>query len=131
MAFHWVPPPSSSLKINVHGIYSNTFRPSANDSGIGAIYRDSQGQLKLLTVGTIPFLTQLGNQLWACFVPLVRGFEEGYRDVILETDNYEAFKTMKLFHLGAPTSVYDLASQIDIRIKDKRWKCKSILYLWQ
>lgn len=90
MAFHWVPPSPSTLKINVHGIYSNMVRPSANDTGIDAIYRDWEGQLKLLTVGTIPFLTHLGNQLWACYVPLVRAFEEGYRDVILETDNHDA-----------------------------------------
>lgn len=74
-------------------------------------------------------LTQLGNQLWATFVALNRAFEEGYHDVVLETDNHEAYKIMKNFHIGAPTSVYDLASQIDIRAKNKRWKCK-IAYVY-
>lgn len=36
---------------------------------------------------------------------------------------------MKHFDLGAPAAVYDIASQIDIRIKDKRWKCM-ILYVF-
>lgn len=124
MAYHWIPPLGSKLKINVHGTFSDLVRPSANDSGIGAIYRNAEGELKLLTVGTIPFLTQLGNQLWAIFIALLRAFFEGYRDVELETDNYEAYLILKNFHLGAPTCVFDLASQIDIRVKDIRWRCK-------
>lgn len=120
MAFNWIPPSGSTLKINVLGTFSNTLSPNYNDSGIGAIYRNSDGELKLLTLGTIPYLTKLGNQLWAVFIALLRAFFEGYRDIILETDNYEAYMIMKYLHLGAPASVYDLASQIDIRVKDKR-----------
>lgn len=99
MAFNWGPPLPPTLKINVHGIYSNTVFPAGNDSGIGAVYRNSDGELKLITVGTIPFLTQVGNQLWAIFVALLRAYFEGYRDVELETDNYEAYMILKTFHL--------------------------------
>lgn len=119
MAFNWIPPTGSTLKINVHGTFSNTLSPTYNDSGIWAIYRDSDGNLKLLTLGTFPYLTKLGNQLWAVFIALLRAFFEGYRDIILKADNYEAYMIIKYFHLGAPASVYDLASQIDIRVKEK------------
>lgn len=103
---------------------------SSNDSGIGAIYRDSEGTMHLLTVGTIPFLTPLGNQLWAMYVPLLRAFEEGFHDVTLETDNLEAFNMLKNFDQGVPSPVYDLVSQIDIRVKKKAWKCKvAFVYL--
>lgn len=63
MTNHWVPPLPHVLKINVHGIYSNTPSPCSNNFGIEAIYRNSERDLKLLTVGTIPFLTQLATQL--------------------------------------------------------------------
>lgn len=60
---------------------------------------------------------------------LNRAFEERYRDIVLETDNHEAYMVMKNFAIGAPAGVYDLASQIDIRSKDRRWKCK-IAYVY-
>lgn len=90
---------------------------------------DLNGNLELLTVGTIPFLNPLGTLFWIVMVALNRAFTEGFRDVILETDNHEAYKVMKNFHLGAPAGVYDVASQIDIKAKDKRWKCK-ITYVY-
>lgn len=61
MAFHWIPPPPNTLKINVHGTSTLMPSPVANDSGIGAIYRDSEGALQMLTVGTIPYLASLEN----------------------------------------------------------------------
>lgn len=112
MSFPWVPPPPPTLKINVHGTYSESVRPSGNDSGIGAIYRDCNGNLKLLTVGTIHCLTQLGNQLWAVFVALLRAYFEGYPDIVLETDNYEAYHVVKHFIQGAPTDVLETAYRI-------------------
>lgn len=102
-------------------MFTSTLLPnfSGNDSGIGAIYRDSEVTMHLLIVGTIPFLTPLGNQLWAMYVPLLRAFEEGFRDVELETDNLEAYNVIKNFEQGVPAHVYDLVSQIDIRVKSK------------
>lgn len=93
MAFHWVPPPQGTLKINVHGSASRTALPNGNDTGLAAIYRDSVGNLRHmhLTIGVIPNLTPLGNQLWAIFIALRRAFLKGYRDVIVETDNLQAY----------------------------------------
>lgn len=36
--------------------------------------------------------------------------------------------TIKHFYLGTPPDVYDIALQIDIRVKDARWKCK-VMYV--
>lgn len=47
-------------------------------------------------------------------------FIEGYRDVIVETDNLPAFLEIKNFSLGAQASVFDILSQIDIRLHDVR-----------
>lgn len=124
MALHWVPPPPGALKINVHAISVEEPFPNGNDSGIGAVYRDAVGGLKHITLGVIPELSVLGNQLWAIYAPLKRAFLEGFRDVRIETDNYEAFKVVRNFNIGAPASVYDIAKQIDILSHDKRWTCK-------
>lgn len=117
------PPPPGTLKINVHGTSSRTPSPNGFYNGIGAVYRNSERELKHLTIGVIPQLTPLGNQLWAIFAPLKRAFKLGYRDVILETDNLESYLVMKNFHIGAPAGVYDIATQINTRIKDARWFC--------
>lgn len=81
----------------------------------------------MLTVRTIPFLTPLGNQLRAMYVPILRAYEEGFRNVEIETDNYEANKVVKHFDQGVQSPVYDIASQVDIRVKNKSWKCKIAL----
>lgn len=58
------------------------------------------------------------------YVLILRAYEEGCRDIIVETDNYEAYQVVKNFEQGVPYVVYDLATQMDIRIKHKSWKCK-------
>lgn len=123
MPYHWVPPPPGMLKINVHGTSSRIPSAYGFKTGIGAAYRDSEGVLKHLTLGVIPQLSTLGNQMWAIYIALRRAFKPGYRDVILETDNLEAFLVVKNYHVGAPAGVFHLASQIDILLRDRRWFC--------
>lgn len=101
MAFHWIPPPLGVLKINVHGIHSSVPRPNGNTTSIGGVYRDANGEFKLLTIGVVPGLSRIGNQLWAIYAPMRRAFIKGYRHVMIETDNHEAFQiieTLKLEH---------------------------------
>lgn len=102
------------LKINVHDIHSTIQLPNGNNIGICAGYRGANGDLKLLTLGVVPRLSSLGNQLWAVYAPMRRAFKEGYHNVIIKTDNFDAFKAIRDFNAGAPTSVYHLLSQIDI-----------------
>lgn len=71
MVYDWIPPTTSTLKIHVHGTFSNTLSRSINDSGIRVVYRDMNGDLKLLTVGTILYLTPLGNQLQIAHIALL------------------------------------------------------------
>lgn len=63
MAYHWIPPPPGTLKINVHALYSDSPIANGNISGIGIIFRDHNGFLKLNTLGVIPNLSPMGNQL--------------------------------------------------------------------
>lgn len=58
------------------------------------------------------------------FIVLKREFPEGYRDVIVETDNLMAYRAIKNFSIGAQAHVFDILSQIDICIiRDPRWFC--------
>lgn len=123
MVYHWIPPPSGSLKINVHATYSNIPAENSNVSGFEVIYRNSNGQMKHTTLGVIHNLSPLGNELWAIYLPLRRAFLEGYRDVILETDNMEAFRVIRDYSAGALAAIYDIASQIDMLVGDSRWYC--------
>lgn len=123
MAYHWVPPPQGTLKINVHGSAARIPTRHGNNTGVGAIYRDSAGKLRHLNIRVIPNLTPLGNQLWAIYIVLRRAYLEGYRDVIVETDNLQAYRAIRNFSLGAITPVFDIISQIDIRLRDPGWFC--------
>lgn len=118
MAFHWIPPPPGALKINVHGTHTVIPLPNGNNTGIGAIYRDANGQFKLMTTGVIPRLSRMGNKLWAIYFAMRRTFKEGYHNVIIETDNLDAFKAIKSFNMGASASVYHIVNQIDLLLKN-------------
>ena len=94
-----------------------------NTSGIGASYRDSEGELKFVTLGTIRGLTPLGTQLWAMYAPLRRAAVQEFDDIRLETDNFEAYMTIKRFKEGVPAQVFDIADQLDTLIRDDKWRC--------
>lgn len=113
MAFHWIPHPPGVLKINVHGTSSRSSSVYGLRTGIGAVYHDSDGALKHLTIGVIPQLSAFGNQMWGIYITLRRAYKLGYRDVNNETDNLEAFLVIKNYHIGAPSGVYHIASQIN------------------
>lgn len=123
MAYHWIPPPPGTLKINVHAIYSDVPAANGNISGIGIIFRNHNGFLKLTTLGVIPNLSPLGNQLWAVFIALRRARIQGYRDIIIETDNIHAFRTIRDYDAGTIPAVFDITSQIDVLLKDAHWFC--------
>ncbi|WOH14638.1 hypothetical protein DCAR_0934158 [Daucus carota subsp. sativus] len=123
MAYHWIPPTQGTLKINVHGTYSTVPSDAGNTSGLGVVFLNSTSSLRHVTVGTISFLSRLGVQLWAICVPLRHALLKRCRSVVLATDNLEAFRVIRDFNLGASASVYDIISQIDILIKDRRWTC--------
>lgn len=62
--------PPGALKINVHGVHTMVPRPNGNTTGIGAAYRDGNGELKMFIVGVIHRLSRVGNQLWAKYCPM-------------------------------------------------------------
>lgn len=92
----------------MHGHHSHSQLNNGNSTGIGAIQRDSKGEMKLLTTGVFPGLTLLGNQLWAMYAPLRRATVQGFNDIRLETDNYEAYMTIKHFRDGVAASVFNI-----------------------
>lgn len=118
MALHWAPPPPGAIKINVHGHTISSPLSNGNSLGIGAIFITSGAEISLLTTSAIPALTPLGNQLWAMYVPLRRAVVQEYDDLRLETDNYEAYMTIKHFHVGVSASIFDIADQLDTLIHD-------------
>ena len=122
-ALHWSRPRPDALKINVHGHAVKTPLSNGNSMGMGAVYRDSDTDMRLLTTGVIPGLTPLGNQLWAMYVPLRRAIVHEFKDIILETDNYQAYMTIKHFREGVAASVFDVTDQLDTLIRDKSRKC--------
>lgn len=93
------------------------------------IARNSEGELLKLYAGVIPHLTPLQNQLWSMLHGLIRGFEDNYRDIILETDIREAFNVINNFPFDVPVEAIVPATQIFIRLHDPRRSC-SIVYVF-
>lgn len=76
----------------------------SNTSGIGVVLRTSNGNLVNCVVGTIPGLNPLSTNLWAVQVGLRRAFLEGALNVIIETDNMDAYGAIQFAVLHTFTS---------------------------
>lgn len=50
----------------------------------------------------------------------IKGFEDNYRNIIVVTDNWEAFNVLKIFSYNVPAEAIEPAIQIFIRIHDPR-----------
>lgn len=107
----------------MHAVNSHIPAENGRSQGIGAVIRNSVGELKHLTLGVINNLSSLGNQLWAIYAPLRTAFLLGYGGIVFKTYNHEAFTVIKNFIMAAPHVVFDLANQIDILLRDRRWFC--------
>lgn len=108
MDLHWIPPPIGVLKINVHGESFHAPMPNGNTNGIGVVLRTSAGNLVNCITGTILNLSPLVNQLWAILIGLRKAFVERATNIILETDNVEAFGTISYAHLNQHCELADL-----------------------
>lgn len=73
-------------------------------NGIRVVFHNSDGVFKHLTIAVILELSPLGNHLWAIFITLRRAYKLGYRDVMMETDNLEAFNVIKNYHIEVPAA---------------------------
>lgn len=77
MEMNWVPPPVSTLKVNVHTSSFVHHMPNGNTNGIGMVLRNLNENLVNCISGTIPGVTPLGAQLWSVQIGLRRAFVEG------------------------------------------------------
>lgn len=121
MQCHWTLPPPGAVKVNVHGATHFIHYLNGNTSGIGMVMRDSEGELLKLSTGILPSAAPLENKLNAILHGLKRSFEDNYKEVILETDNLDAFQVLKNFPHAVPNGVEDVARKIFIRLNDPRW----------
>lgn len=73
-----------------------------------------------LSTGVLTSSSHLENKLKAIHHGLIKAFEDHYKDVIVETDNLDAFKIIKNFHHDVTIEVAEVAQQIAIRLNDRR-----------
>ncbi|WOG86576.1 hypothetical protein DCAR_0205791 [Daucus carota subsp. sativus] len=57
------------------------------------------------------------------YAPLRRAAVQGFNDIRLETDNYEAYMTIKHIREAVAVSVFDITDQLDTLILDESRKC--------
>lgn len=121
MEYHWVLPPTGTVKINVHGAIPFIPFHNGNPHSLGMITRNAEGELIKLSTGILPSTKTLENKMNAILQGLKKGFEGKFKRIIVETDNLDAFKVIKNYPHGVLSEVADVAKQIFIRLNDKRW----------
>lgn len=88
--------------------------------------RDSESEFIKLSTGDLPWATPLENKLNAILYGIKRSFKDNYKEVILETDNLDAFQVLKNFPHAVPEEVKETARQIFIGINDPGWFCCTV-----
>lgn len=123
MEYHWLLPQPGVVKVNVHG--ATPFIPfqNGNTHGMGIILRNAEGELLKLSTGVLPASSSLENKLNAIHQGMIRAFEDNYKEVVVETENLDAFLIIKNFPHNVPQDLANVAKQIFIRLNDPRWKC--------
>ena len=53
------------------------------------------------------------------YAPLRRAAVQGINDIRLETDNYQAYMTIKHLRDGVAASIFDITNQLDTLIRDE------------
>lgn len=129
MDHHWKAPSLGITKVNCHGVTLDVATPNGNITGLAAILRRSNGNLISSIVGSVRRLSPLGNQLWAIFCGMRRAFLDTTRQVVVETDNLEAFGAIKFPNAAATPEIASIVQQIRILKSNSSWSC-SILYVY-
>ncbi|KAK1370198.1 hypothetical protein POM88_036294 [Heracleum sosnowskyi] len=117
----WELPPQNFVKINVHAAYRADTLPNGNNSGIGVVIRNHEGNIIRMITGTIKGLTRENNQLWAMLKALQRVCIENLTHYILETDDRNMINIIDHYMEGGVGDQFELAHQIIHIIKDQRF----------
>lgn len=124
MDIHWITPVPGAVKVNVHGATLPVPAANGNTTGLGSVIRRANGGMSSSISGSIPGLSSVENQLAAIHIGMKRAYEETCKNVIVETDNLEAFGMLKLQHNGISNAARNIIQQIRLLKKDKVWKCR-------
>ncbi|KAK1378775.1 hypothetical protein POM88_025519 [Heracleum sosnowskyi] len=92
--------------------------------------RNSEGKFLKLSTGVLPSSSSIENKLNAIHRGLITAYEDKYKDVILETDNLDAFEILRNFPHGVPDDLAFVTQQIFICLNDPRGdKCNHLYTL--
>ncbi|KAK1378779.1 hypothetical protein POM88_025523 [Heracleum sosnowskyi] len=94
---------------------------TGNKNGIGMVMRNSEGKFLKLSTGVLPSSSSIENKLNAIHRGLITAYEDKYKDVILETDNLDAFEILRNFPHEKPGG--------DLSVKARGDKCNHLYTL--
>ncbi|KAE8711340.1 hypothetical protein F3Y22_tig00110295pilonHSYRG00009 [Hibiscus syriacus] len=87
----WCPPPQGWYKLNTDGAQ----RPDSELATCGGLIRDAQGEWIVGFAKPIRACSVLDAELWGVFEGMTLAWNQGVRDVIIETDNKEVLNLLK------------------------------------
>jgi hypothetical protein len=80
---HWSPPPADFFKLNFDG--ASKGNPGA--AGFGAVIRNQQGSILLLTAGNLGHTTNNAAELWGLTTGLQLALKHHFNKLIVEGDS--------------------------------------------
>lgn len=115
----WELPDAGFIKINVHAVHYGQPLANGNDSGMGIVLRDDQGDIIAMVSGCLRHLSPMGVQLWSMVMGLRCARTEGKNRVILETESAEAIAEWDNWRWGGNENYISVIDQLEKRRKDK------------
>lgn len=104
----------------MHGATSFIPFQNGNTHGLGMIIKNSEGELMKLSTGVLPAASSMENKLNAIHHGMIKAFENNSKEVVVETDNLDAFMIIKNFPVRVSQEVATVAKPIFIRFNDPR-----------
>lgn len=105
---HWQPPTEGKWKLNTDGSVKNNGR----DAGCGGLLRDCRGYLIFAYMFKLDTATALEAELRGIYHGVMIAWTRGFRNLIIETDCYEAFDLMTN-HCSPSHMLQDLVKEIN------------------
>lgn len=79
-------PPEGVIKCNVHSFFTEEPLENGNQSGIGVVFRNSEGMIIWVVAGSLCHEDRLKNEYNALFEGVKEAYYKDYKNIILKTD---------------------------------------------
>lgn len=116
-------PPEGVIKCNVHSFFTEEPLENGNQSGIGVVFRNSEGMIIWVVAGSQGHVDRLMNEYSAFFEGFKEAYYKDYKNIILEIDHVDVYwNWYNSSVLGGPPEYANIMQQLNQRKAGKKIK---------